>query len=103
MGQAATGAKQTNAGNLNRLTDHVMAFDLLGSAKAGVFMYAQALTEASTPDVRIMLNKQLDQAVSFAGQIMSYIADRGWSVPGDLKVQLSADAKKAQETLDMLK
>ena len=64
---------------------------------------AQALTEASTPDVRIMLNKQLHQTVSFAGQIMSYIADRGWAVPVDLKVQLAADTKKAQDTLDMLK
>jgi len=103
MGQATAGAKQTNAGNLNQLTDHVMAFDLLSSAKAGVTMYARVLTEASTPDVRIMLNKQLNQAVSFAGQIMSYIVERGWVTPDDLKVQLAADAKKAQETLDMLK
>lgn len=103
MGQTTASAKQTDTGNLNQLTDHVMAFDLLNAAKAGVSMYARALSESTTPDVRITLNKQLDQAVSFAGQIMSYIVDRSWVTPDDLKVQLAADAKKAQETLDMLK
>ena len=103
MGQTATKSKENNAGGVNHLTDHVIAFDLLTNAKAGVQLYARALTEASTPDVHIMLNKHLDQAISFHEQVVAYIADRGWYIAGDLKGQLVIDAKKAQETLALLK
>ncbi len=99
MLQAAS--KQSN--NLNQLTDNVITFELMISAKTGVNLLVRALMEASTPDVRIMLKKHLEQAVAFAEQIAAYIADRGWVKPDDLKSQITADAKKAQETLDMLK
>ncbi len=100
MGQAAA-KPQTN--NLNQLTDQVMAFDLLISAKTGVGMLSRALTEAATPDVRIMLKRHLEQAADYAEQVGAYIADRGWVKPGDLKDQLTVDAIKAQETLELLK
>jgi similar to spore coat protein len=99
---AQTAAKP-QANSLNQLTDQVMAFDLLISAKMGVLLLSRALTEASTPDVRIMLKKFLDQAADHTAQIGAYIADKGWVKPDDMKDQLTADAKKAQETLDMLK
>lgn len=103
MGQAAASPKQATTGNLNQLTDQVMAFDLMASAKAGVIIFAQALTGATTPDVRIMLNKHLGQAITFQEQVGAYIANRGWYDATDLKGQLAIDAKKAQETLDLLK
>jgi similar to spore coat protein len=103
MSQTAANTKQTNTGNVNQLTDQVMAFDLLISAKAGVNMVSRALTEASTPDVRIMLNKHLGQAISYAEQVGAYITDKGWVTPSDMKNQLAVDAKKAQETLELLK
>lgn len=98
MGQTAT--KETG---INLLTDQVIGADLLIYAKMGVKMYAQALTEASTPDVRIMLNKHMGQALAFQEQVTAYIADKGWYKPEDMKKQLEADVKKAQETMDMLK
>lgn len=103
MAQAATGSKQTNTSSLNQLTDQVMAFDLMTSAKASVNMYVKALTEASTPDVRIMLKKHLEQAISYQEQVGAYIANRGWFNADDMKGQLAIDSKKAQETLEMLK
>jgi similar to spore coat protein len=103
MGQATASSKQANTVSVNNLTDQVIAFDLLISAKTGVKLVAQALTEASTPDVRIMLHKHLGQAIVLQEQIAAYIADRCWYNAADLKAQLTVDAKKAQETLDLLK
>jgi similar to spore coat protein len=99
MGQAAA-KPQTN--NLNQLTDQVMAFDLLISAKTGVGMLSRALTEAATPDVRIMLKRHLEQAADYAEQV-ARISRQGLGQAGDLKDQLTVDALKAQETLELLK
>lgn len=84
------------------LTDQLIGADLLIYANMGVKMYAQAITGASTPDFRIMLNKHLDQAIAFQEQVAAFVSDKGWDNAGDVKKQLECDMKKAQETMDML-
>jgi similar to spore coat protein len=88
---------------LSRLTDQIIASDLLGDAKAGVKAYAAALTSSSTPVIRSLLKKQLDQAISFQEQVGSYIAERGWSNAYDIGEQLKMDADMTQNTLNLLK
>lgn len=96
-------ASSDTAPGVNQLTDQVIASDLLISANTGVTIVARAITAASTPDIRIMLSRQLEQATAFQEQIGAYIADRGWVKAGDMKAQLELDVKKTQETLDMLR
>ncbi|SHI11255.1 similar to spore coat protein [Sporobacter termitidis DSM 10068] len=88
---------------LSRLTDQVIAADLLISAKAGIQAYAAAISSSSTPAVRNLLKKQLDQTISFQEQVSSYIAERGWYNAYDAAEQLKTDAGQAQNTLSLLR
>ena len=86
-----------------RLTDQFIAFDLLNDAKTGVRVYAAALTAATTPVIRNILKKQLDQAISFQEQVGSYVAERGWYNAYDAAEQLKTDADMTQNTLSLLR
>lgn len=88
---------------LSRLTDQIIASDLLIYTKAGVKAYSAAITEASTPTVRNLLKKQLDQAISFQEQVGSYIAERGWYNAYDAGEQIKTDAETTQNTLNLLR
>ena len=86
-----------------RLTDQFIAFDLLNDTKADVKAYAAALTAATTPAIRNILKKQLDQAISFQEQVGSYVAERGWYNVYDAGEQLKMDADITQNTLNLLR
>ena len=83
---------QTSEKTGARLTDQIIAFDLLSDATAGVKLYAVAITEATTPAIRNVLKKQLDQAIAFQEQAGAYIAERGWYNAYDAGEQLKTDA-----------
>ena len=87
----------------SRMTDQLIAFDLLSDAKSGVKSYAAALTAATTPAIRNILKKQLDQAISFQEQVGSYVAERGWYNAYDAGEQLKMDADMTQNTLNLLR
>jgi similar to spore coat protein len=86
-----------------RLTDQFIAFDLLSDAKVGVRAYAAALTAATTPAIRNIMKKQLDQAISFQEQVGAYVAERGWYNAYDAGEQLKTDADMTQNTLNLLR
>ncbi|HOP69997.1 MAG: spore coat protein [Dethiobacteria bacterium] len=79
-----------------KLSDQVIAADLLLSAKNGVRSYAYALTEASSSNVRSVLQKQLEEAISFHQQVADYMTGKGMYYPGDLDKQIQADLANAQ-------
>jgi similar to spore coat protein len=88
---------------LSRVTDQVIASDLLIYAKTAVKTYSSAIAESSTPVLRNLLRKHLEQALAFQEQVASYVADRGWYNAYDAGEQLKSDAELTQNTLNLLK
>ncbi len=86
---------------LNTLTDQVIATDLLLAAKTGVRNYAAAITEAVTPEIREMLEYQLEQNIELFEQISSYMVERGWYQPWDVREQLLMDMQHAKTALNL--
>ncbi|MDF2963692.1 MAG: spore coat protein [Paenibacillus sp.] len=90
-----------NMTGMNSMTDQVIASDLLISAKSGVKSYAIALTESTTPEVRQMLRKQLDQAITAHEQISNYMIQNGYYHPTQVKQQIQLDLQNAQIALSL--
>ncbi|WP_342419110.1 spore coat protein [Paenibacillus sp. FSL H8-0168] len=84
---------------LNTLTDQVIAADFLNAAKSGVRNYAMAVTEAGTPEIKEILTKQLDEAIDTHEQISTYMIERGWYHPWNVKEQLSMDLQNINTAL----
>lgn len=86
---------------LNTLTDQVIANDLLLTAKTGVRNYAAAITEAVTPEIREMLEYQLEQNIELFEQISNYMVERGWYQPWGVREQLLMDMQHAKTALNL--
>ncbi len=84
---------------MGALTDQVIASDLLISAKSGVRNYAMALTEAGTPEIKAMLTRQLEDAIDLHERISTYMIERGWYRPWNMKEQFQLDIQNLEIAL----
>ncbi|MDP4151841.1 MAG: spore coat protein [Bacillota bacterium] len=92
-----------NLTGVDKLTDQVIASDMLIFAKTGVTTYAKAITEAATPAVRNVLKKQLDEAISYQEQLSSYMMKKGWYNAYDMNAQINADLTQSQYVMEQIK
>jgi similar to spore coat protein len=90
-----------NLTGTNRLTDQIIAADLLNSAKTGVKNIAVALTEASTPEVRGALKKQLNDAITAHENVFNYMSSKGWYNAKDMNEQLRMDIQNASAAMKL--
>ncbi|WHY59582.1 spore coat protein [Cytobacillus firmus] len=81
------------------MSDQVIATDFLISAKAGIFAFA--LTESGSSEVRDILRKQLRIAVDTHEKITNYMISRGTYYPHNLKKQLETDMKITETALKL--
>lgn len=86
---------------MNVLTDQVIATDFLISAKSGVRNFAFALTEATTPRVREVLHKRLNEAIELHAEITNLMIDRGWYHPNNASEQIAHDMQTGQTAVDL--
>jgi len=91
-----------NTADTNILSDEVVANDLLVSGKNGITTYAAALAEASSPQVRKLLQKQLTQAIDMHERVFNYLANKGYYLAYDLNSQLQIDLQNAQKIIDTM-
>ncbi|MCX7614376.1 MAG: spore coat protein [Clostridiales bacterium] len=84
----------------NKLSDQVVATDMLILAKTGVKTYASAITEAINSDVRKILKKQLDESILFQEQLSALMIDKGWYSVESLDEQIRKNIKLSQNTID---
>lgn len=84
----------------NRLSDQMAASDMLIYAKTGVKTYASAITEATTPAVRQILKKQLDEAITFQEQLSAFMINKGWYNASNINEQIQKDLMQSQNTID---
>jgi spore coat protein CotF len=88
-----------NALNMPELADTTLATDFLIRAKEGVRNLAVALTETTSPDLRILLRKQLKQAIQMHQEITELMIDKKWFHPHDLSEQYQLDQLSAKNTM----
>lgn len=80
-----------NAEGMPKLVDSTIAMEFLISAKSGVRNYAFALSETATPEVRSILQAQLENAINMHEAIYKLMIDKGWFHPQDLEKQFHID------------
>lgn len=88
-----------NALNMPELADTTLATDFLIRAKEGVRNLAVALTETTSPDLRILLRKQLKQAIQMHQEITDLMIAKKWFHPHDLSEQYQLDQLSAKNTM----
>lgn len=86
---------------MDKMNDQMIASDLLISSKSGIKNTARALTEATSPQVRATLKKQLDDAVNFHEKVSSYMINKGWYKAYDVNQQIQMDIKNAQMVMNL--
>jgi spore coat protein CotF len=88
-----------NALHVPELADTTLAMDLLLRSKEGVRNIAVALTEAASPDVRILLRNQLMQGIAMHQEITELMINKKWFHPHELSEQYKLDQLSANNTL----
>ena len=94
------GNTQQGAGSAN-LSDQVIATDFLLNAKTGVKNYATAITETSSPEVRNVLKRQLNDAINMHERISSYMINRGYYNVNSLQEQIKADLQMTNSVMSL--
>lgn len=88
---------------MDKLSDQVIATDFLISAKSGLQNYAVAITEATSPDVRAVLRKQLNDAIMTHEIITNYMMKKGYYHAYNLDEQFKVDMQTTDTTLNLAK
>lgn len=88
---------------MDKMSDMVIATDLLISAKTGVRNYAMALTEAATPEVRAVLRRQLNDAIAAHETITNYMIKKGYYHAYNPAEQFKIDFTAADTALSLIK
>ncbi|MDD7796074.1 spore coat protein [Clostridium sp. 'White wine YQ'] len=85
-----------NAEGMPKLIDETMSLTFLLNAKSGVRNCAIALTEATSPSVRSVLKRQLDDALNLHAEISDLMLSKGWFHPVDLEKQFRMDIESSE-------
>lgn len=86
---------------MSKMTDQVIATDFLISAKSGVQNYAVAITETTSPEVRVILKKQLQDAIATHEKILNYMMKKGYYNAYDMQEQYKVDMKTTDTALNL--
>jgi similar to spore coat protein len=86
---------------LNKMSDQVIATDYLISAKSAVRNYAIALSETTSQEVRVILRKQLGDAIAAYEAISNYMMKKGFYNAYDLQEQYKMDMQVTETALKL--
>ncbi len=84
---------------LGTLTEQVIAADCLQDTGDSVACWARALTEATTPSVRLLLRQQLDATLAAQERLLNYTLGKGYSNPVNPQEQLRMDMQAADRMM----
>ncbi|MCY7872050.1 spore coat protein [Bacillus spizizenii] len=88
-----------NSLHVPELADTTFAMDFLIRVKEGVRNTAVALTETASPDVRVLLRKQLMQGIAMHQEITELMISKKWFHPYELSEQYKLDQLSAKNTI----
>jgi similar to spore coat protein len=86
---------------LDTLTDQIIAADFLISAKSGMKMYAVAVTEAATPEMKTIFRQHLEEAITTHEQIINYMMKKGYYHPYNMNEQIQMDMRNIHTVLNI--
>lgn len=90
-----------NIAGMSNMTEQVIASDFLAATKAGIKMYATALTETTNSDIRETLRKHLMVAIDNQERITNFMIKKRYYNPFDMKQQITMDIEAADNILTM--
>lgn len=90
-----------NMAGVGDLTEQVIATDLLISSKNAIKSYAAALAESTTPNVRNVLKKQLDESIKAHDKISTYMMNKGYYNAYEPQAQISKDREASDKVMEM--
>ncbi|MDF2843225.1 MAG: yraD [Herbinix sp.] len=83
------------------LNDQVIATDFVVSLKSAIQNYGVAITEVTSPDLRNLLKKQLNDAIDTHEAISNYMMAKGYYHAYNVKEQKNEVLKVSQTALDL--
>lgn len=86
-------------GSGKQMDDKTIAMDMLTASKSSMMALVIALSHAGTPEVRHLLKRQLDDAISFQQKAYDYMLGEGWYNPYDVDDQLRQDLRQSEEVM----
>lgn len=88
---------------MDKLNDQIIAEDFLIAAKTSIKNYSVALSVSTTPEVRNIFKKHLDEAISCHEKITNYMITKGYCVPNDPAKQFQMDIQAADTAFNLVK
>ncbi len=88
---------------LNKMSDQVIATDMLISSKSGIQEYAVAITETTSPQLRASLINQLNDLISSHEKLSDYMMSKGYYNAYDMQEQYRVDMKVTDTALSLKK
>lgn len=86
---------------MDNLSDQVIATDFLISVKSGIRNYGIAITETTSKEVRTVLRKQLQEAITTHEIITNYMIKRGFYYAYNPTEQISLDMQTAATAINL--
>lgn len=86
---------------LDKMSDQVIATDLLITSKSGIKEFAVAITEITSPKLRAMLINQLNEIISSYERITEYMMSKGYYNAYHMQEQYQIDKKAADTALSL--
>ncbi len=92
---------QSNQNNNGFLTNEMIATDLLIGSKSAIKNYAWALSETASPQVRQILQQQLNDAIDAHSKLTNYMLSKGYYYAYNMESQLNKDIQAAQQLMNL--
>ncbi|QGU96020.1 spore coat protein [Clostridium bovifaecis] len=86
---------------MDKMSDQVIATDFLIAAKSGIKNYAVALTETTSPEVRVVLRRHLNDAIRTHEVITNYMMKNGYYHAYNPQEQFEIDMKITKTALNL--
>lgn len=85
----------------DKLSDQVIATDFLLSSKSGIQEYAVAITETTSPELRVTLINQLNDMINTHEVISDYMMSMGYYNAYNMEEQYKEDMKVTDTALNL--
>ena len=90
-----------NIAGMGNMTDQVIATDFLIASKQAIKNYSSALAETASPQVRDVLSRQLNAAISTHEKITNYMMDKGYYHAYNPQEQIRVDMRAAETVMGL--
>lgn len=90
-----------NVAGMGSMTEQVVASDMLIAAKSGIKNYALALSETATPQVRSVLKRHLEDAISMHEKVTNFMLSKGYYPAYDPQQLIKNDLQAINTVLNL--